>query len=218
MMQVLGTKRVLVLIILIAVNAALAAATYLYAKPGRVDTERQLNMTRAQITQKRNEADKLRNEFEQIQAQKGDFEHLQAAGYISDQNRLVARRRITDIQEYSRVLKAGYNINSATIEEGKEVKDIGYVVLNSPISVDIEAMDDRDFYAFIYWMQNAFPGHISVTDLTIDRVLDINEATLRAIGAGTQVSLIKGNVDFTWRTMVPEAQIKAASNAEGGGF
>lgn len=211
MIQVLGAKRILLLIIFLSANAALAATTYLYVMPKRDQLQRELNTTRSQITQKRTDAEKLRNEFQEIQQQKAYFQSMQAAGLTSDQNRLVARRRIAEIQNYSRVLKASYNINSATVEEGAAAREIGHVILNSPIRVDIEAMDDSDFYAFLYWMENAFPGHTAVSKMKIERVLDVNEATLRAIGSGTPVVLIKGNIDFVWRTMVPEEQIRTSN-------
>lgn len=218
MIQILGVRRILFLILLVSANAALAATTYLYVMPEKDQVVRQLNMTRSQISEKRTEADRLRTEFAQIQQQKARFEAMQAAGLTSDQNRLVARRRIMDIQNYSRVLKASYNINSASVEQSEAARQIGHVILNSPIRVEIDAMDDKDFYSFIHLMENAFPGHTAIKNIKIERVLDVNEATLRAVGSGMPVVLIKGNVDFIWRTMVPEAQIQTGQNFGSEGF
>ncbi len=218
MFQVIGVKRILMLIILIAANAALAAVTYLYVMPEKQGVEQQLNMTRAQISQKRGESERLRTEFQQIQEQKANFENMRAAGIISNQNRLAARRRIMDIQEYSRVLKASYDIGSAEVEQTKAATDIRHVILNSPVGVDIEAIDDRDIFSFIYWMENAFPGHVAVTSLKIERVLDVNDATLRAIGSGTPVVLVRGAIDFVWRTMAPEEEVRAAQEFGSEGF
>lgn len=218
MMQVLGIKRILMLVVLVAANAALAAATYLYVVPENNRLESELRSVRSQISTKRAEADRLRNEFEQIQEQKAYFEGLETAGFMSDQNRLVARRRIMNIQQYTKVLRAGYDISSADVVNNKIADEIGYVVLSSPISVDVEALDDVDFYNFIYWMENAFPGHVSVGSVNMERALDLNEATLRAIGSGTPTALIKGKVNFVWRTMVPEDEVRVSDGFGSEGF
>ncbi len=218
MIQVLGIKRILILIVLLAANIALGAATYMYVFPENEGLERQLRSTRAQIAAKRAESDRLRNDFQQIQQQKERFEDLQAAGFMSDQNRLVARRRILSIQEYTKVLRASYNISSANVVGHKATDGMGYVILSTPIRIGVEAIDDLDFYSFIYWMENAFPGHMSIQSVTLERVLDVNEATLRQIGSGISTTLIRGNLDFVWRTMVPEGDVRTLDEFGSGDF
>lgn len=209
MIQILGVKRILVLIILLAANISLAAVVYLYLVPESDNMTRQLQETRAKIASERAETDRLRTEFQAIQEQKNRFETLQAAGFMSDQNRLVARRRIMDIQKYTKVLRAGYDISSANVVRDKAVEGIGYVILSTPVSVEIEALDDLDVYNFIYWMENAFPGHTSVQQISMARVLDVNEAVIRQIGSGVPTTLVKGTVDFLWQTIVPESSVQS---------
>jgi hypothetical protein len=73
--------------------------------------------------------------------------------------------------------------------------------------VTIDALDDIDVYSFIYWMENAFPGHAAVTSLTLERKIDIDEVTLRQIGNGVPTVLVSANVAFDWSTMVPRANL-----------
>lgn len=218
MIQSLGIKRILVLIVLVAANAALAAGAYLYVVPEQEQVARQLKMTVSEIASKKSEVNRLRNEFDEIQKQKEFYGRLQDAGFMSNQNRLVARRRITEIQKYSKVLKVGYDISPADVEYRKETGDVNYVVLSSPIKAEIEALDDIDIYAFIFWMENAFPGHVAATKLELTRTLDINDATLRAIGSGSFPTMVKGSVGFRWRTIVPEAEVKATDRFSSEGF
>lgn len=218
MIQVLGFKRVMVLIVLVAINAAVGAATYLYAYPQKQSLERELNITRGQISDKRSQADRLRSDFNLIQQQKTYFENLKDAGFLSDQNRIVARRRIQDIQRYSKVIRANYGISAAKIEKNQFATDMDYAVLDSPIKIDVEALDDLDVYNFIFWMENAFPGHVSMRNFELERVLDINEATLRAIGAGQTTVLLKGTINFAWRTMVPKSEVSSSGDFGSEGF
>ena len=218
MIQIIGIKRILLLIILVAFNAGLGAAAYLYVLPENQKLEGMLNATRNQVTVKRDEATKLREDFKQIEEQKERFESLQAAGFMSDQNRLVARRRIISIQQYSKVLSASYDIKSAEVVDNNAAESIAHAVLDSPVVVKIEAIDDVDFYNFIYWMENAFPGHISVDKVRMTRAYDVNDNTLRSIGTGNPLGLIKGDVEFSWRTIVPEANVRIVDDINSQGF
>jgi len=217
MLQVLGIKRVLILVALVSLNAAMASANYLYMIPQNTILERDLRAVKSEISGKRMESERLRTEFMQIQEQKTYFEAIRDSGFMSVQNRLVARRRIMDIQQYTNVLRATYSIDSAQVINNEDIKNVKHVLLRSPITVEIDALDDLDFYNFIYWMENAFSGHISATNIKIRRLLDINEASLRAIGSGAPTALISGRVDFIWQTMVPESDIQFSEEFGSGG-
>ena len=218
MIQIVGLRKVIILVLLVAANTALAAVTYLYVQPESGKLDRQLRSIKSQVAQKREDTDRLRNEFEEVQEKKVYFESLQASGFLSDQNRLDARRRIMDIQQFTKVLRAGYNINSASILRNKTTDEIGYVVLSSAIDVEVEALDDIDFYNFMYLMENAFPGHIAVTSVRLQRATDLSEVSLRQIGSGLSMTLVKGNVKFIWRTIVPEADVQPSGEFGARGF
>lgn len=205
--QILGIKRVVILLVLLGINGVLAGVTYLYVMPHNEELTQQLQTLTSSVSAKRNDTAKLQGEYEVIQKQKANFEDLRTAGFFSNQNRAVARQRIADIQKFSNVLSAKYDITAANIEKNPLAADSGDVVLSSPVSIKVDALDDVDFYNFIYWVENAFPGLVSVKSLKVTRTTDVNETTLRAIGSGLPVTLINGEVSFEWRTMVPAADV-----------
>lgn len=192
----------MILLFLLAVNAALAAALYLYVQPQSQSVARELGATRSQVSTMRADASALRDDIEQIEEKKTYFNNLQAVGFMSDQNRLVARRRIMDIQQYSKVLKATYDISSAEVLANNNLTNSNQVVLSSKLGVNIDAMDDIDFYSFIYWLRNTFPGHVSIDSLTLERVADVNDVTVRQIGSGVPMTMVKGGLQAKWRTIV----------------
>jgi len=214
MFQILGLKRIAILLVLVAINGLLAAVTYLYLIPHNEELARQLDTLNANVSTKRNDTARLEGEFQVIQKQKANFEDLQTAGFFSNQNRAVARQRITDIQKFTNVLSAKYDITAASVEKNPLAADSGDVVLNSPVDIKVDALDDVDFYNFIYWIENAFPGLVSVKTVKVSRITDVNETTLRGIGSGIPVTLVNGEVLFEWRTMVPakDVTISAANN------
>lgn len=212
MIKVLGIKRVIVLGALCAAAGVLASVNYLYATPERIKVEAQLRSTKAQLHEKTTEADRLNSEFDQINEQKDFYESLQRAGFFSDQNRLVAKRRITDVQERTGLLQAKYDINTGEIIEEEAATDAGYVILSSPITMDLEAMDDIDIYSFIFWFENTMPGHLTINKLNMTRRTELTEASLRQIGSGVPTTLMAANLDFVWRTMVPANTVRKSDD------
>lgn len=206
-LQILGIKRILILAVLIGINALVGAATYLYFMPHNDDLAGQLATLTSQVTAKRADTNRLQNEFQTIQQQKVYFGNLQAGGFFSNQNRAVARQRINDIQQFTNILSAKYDITAAQVEKSPPADDAGYVVLDSPMKIDVEAIDDIDVYNFLFWVENAFPGQVSTKSIDISRPTDVNETTLRELGSGVPVTLIKASIGFEWRTMVPASQV-----------
>ncbi len=210
--QILGIKRIVILLVLAGINGLLGAVTYLYVMPHNDDLTRQLATITSNVTSKRKDTGKLVGEYNIIQKQKANFEDLRSAGFFSNQNRAVARQRIADIQKFTNVLSAKYEITAAKIDKNPLATDSGDVVLNSPVNIKVDALDDVDFYNFVYWVENGFPGIVSVTSVKVSRATDVNETTLRAIGSGIPVTLISAEVAFEWRTMVPAKDVTITSS------
>lgn len=207
MIQILGFRRVITLAILIAANLALAGALYSLVLPQKDKTERELRSTRSAVNARRDEVATLKNEYEQIQEQKNLFENLQQAGFFTVQDRINARKTIEQIQKESKVLAARYDIQAIQVQESPLAAEADHVLLHSPMSFSLDALDDIDVYSFMYWAQNAFPGQVAINSLTIERRMDVDEITLKQIGTGTPVVLVSATVNFSWNTMVPRAQL-----------
>lgn len=208
MIQTIGIKRIIIIAVLIAVAGGMGAGNYLYLVPKNQKLERELRTIRGQISTKRAETQRLAEEFAQIQEQKNYFTNLESAGFFSNQNRVIASRRIEDIQGFTKVLATRYDIKPATVEQNKLAEEAGHVVLDSRISLSVDAIDDIDIYTFIFLLENSLPGHVSVRSVRVDRMAEINEAVLRSIGLGQPTIMVKGTVEFDWRTMVPRAQVE----------
>lgn len=207
MIQVLGVKRVFTLVALVVVIAVLAGALYGVVIPQKEATERELRTTKAAVSARRAEIDVMQNEYQQIQEQKNLFGDLEKAQFFSTQDRVEARRVIEEIQAMSRVLSAKYAIGAADVRENTNIQTADHVILHSPVSMTVDALDDVDIFNFIYWMENAFPGHVAVTNMTLERKIDIDEVTLRQIGNGVPAVLVSASIGFDWSTMVPRQNL-----------
>lgn len=203
MIKVLGIKRVLTLAILFGINVVLAAMLYFVVMPGKDSTETELRNTRAAVQSRRAEVTRLQTEYQQIQQEKSLFGDLENSGFFGSQDRLEARKTMESIQTASHVLSAKYNINAVEPKENSAAAISDHIILQSPVSVQIDALDDVDVYNFLYWVENGFPGQALITDITLERKQDIDENVLKQIGNGSPAVLMTASVKFAWNTFVP---------------
>ncbi len=207
MLETLGIKRLAILGVLAALVGVLAAAYYLYIVPEQESTERELRRLESKVSAKRSDISQLQVELDKLVEQKDTFEELKDKGYFSEQNRIVARNRIEEIQDLSAVLSVRYRIEPAKIETNELIEKAGHVILSSPFEIDIDALDDTDIYRFFYLLQTSFPGHASFEQIELERATEVNDASLRRILTGEPVPLVRGKIRFTWRTFLPEESV-----------
>ena len=215
MINLIGTKRLVIIVILILVASLLGALNYLYALPQQTQLEQQERTLRSQLSSKRQETQNLANDFAQIQEQSVRFSNLEEAGFFNEQSRIVASNRIEKVQSFTRILAARYNIQPATVIRNNDLEAANHAVLDSLITVELDAIDDLDIYNFFYWFERALPGQVSITNLEIKKDKEITESRLRSIGSGQPVVMVTGQADFHWRTMVPNEDLL---NSDGGVF
>lgn len=205
MIQILGLKRIVTLAVLFALNVVLGVALYYFITPEKTRVENELRRVTGEVATRRTETEKLRTEYQLIQEQKSKFVELQKAGFFNVQDRVEARKMIEAIQANSHVLAAKYSLMPAEVVENKFAAEADHVVLRSPISFSIEALDDIDVYSFVYWLENSLPGHVSIENISIERAQEVDEVTLRKIGSGVPTVMVTAKIDMSWRTVVPRA-------------
>lgn len=203
MIGILGPKRLLVLIVLVSVNALLALAVYTHLIPEQIAAERKLGAARGQASSTQNDIDNLMIEFEQLEQQQAEFDALKGDNFISNQDRREAERILQGIQTESGVVSAVANIRVASVDKNETAAKADHVVLESPVEITIEALDDVDLYRYYDMLMQRFPGHIAVKKIFVNRELDLSNPVLRAIGSGEKIALVKAKFEMTWKTMLP---------------
>lgn len=219
MIEILGIKRVFVLAVLAAAISLMVAGDIYVLEPKSKKLDRDIRVTESQVSSRQTELTKLIVELEELEKQKDSFESLKRVGFFNEQNRVIARERFEKMQRASGVLSAKYTIAPAIIEKdgspqqnsGVGLEEDKYVVLNSPMSVKLEAVDDIDVYSFLYYINYAFPGHTKIKSLKISRTKNITQAILDSIGGGNPEVLIESSFEIDWRTLVDKTHL------EGGG-
>ncbi len=211
MIKILGVKRVLLLVALVAVNALFAAAVYGYMMPEKIKGERNLRALRGQISTVQEDIERFQVEFEQLEEQQARYQALEKDGFFRLQSRRAAQDLFERIQNSSKVVSAAALIKSGKIENHVEAQKAAHKLLVSPVELRIEALSDTEVFRYLYLLEKTFPGHISVNEIDLKRTQNLNAAVLRSIATGINPPLVEANINLVWRTMIPESQVRAIS-------
>lgn len=216
MIKVLGLQRIIILLVLLAINAVLGFAVYMHFTPQQVVKERELRGVRGQASTLQADIDGLLVEFDQLDEQREEFERLKKDGFFDGQSRRKAELIFQKIQERSGVVSAVASVNAGELEDNEEAKKADHQILKSPISIRIEAVNDLDVFRYLYLINEFFPGHVAVKNIKITREADVSGTVLRAIASGKNPPLVIADLELIWRTMIPAEE--DANNSQGGRY
>ncbi len=177
---------------------------------------RQMQGQEAQLSTMRQNMADLKDSMIRFEEQKEDFRVLLGKGFFDVQDRVAVDARVKIMQRQSGLINARYSIPPLQVESNEKAEEAGYKVIITNLDFTLEALDDADVYSFISLLNYGFPGHVSIRNVEIERDGELNYPTLRKIGSGGRVSLIKATVKTEWRTMVPDSLV--GSLTSGGPF
>lgn len=221
MINILGFKRVMILLVLFAINVMLGAVVYMYLQPEIEKTTRTLASEKASENEVRNDLADIELEFAQLETQRGEFEILRQRGFFSNQSRRQAEAIFLEAKLQSEISEAIVSVKPGKVVEDEIAAKADHVLLESEIEIDFKAIDDIDVLAYISYLEKYFPGHLSITMLSITRKANISDTILRAIASGASPGLVEGKLVMIWRTMVSRADYlsgDATAEQNEGGF
>lgn len=207
MIEVIGLRRLVILVTLVLANLALAALTYLYVLPESADAEKRLKRVERSVRSARGDLSRMQVEFEILEKQQDRFDALKQAGYFSTQVRSDAKELFSDIRKEASVVSAVASVKPGVTSDSFGVSKVKYKILTSMISVKIQAFDDADVYRYVDLLQRRFPGDVTVDSVTVKRARDVNSVVLRAIASGSSPALVSASVTASWSTLIPENQV-----------
>ena len=120
MINIIGVKRVVVLVILASFNVTLAAVVYMYATPEYQTVMRQLRGQRSQLSSLQNDVEQMQIEFDQLDHQQERFDEIKEKGFFSAQDRADAKDIFSLIQKKSRIISAHVSVKPGYVEENDE--------------------------------------------------------------------------------------------------
>jgi hypothetical protein len=207
MIDVIGTKRLSIILLLVALNVLMAVAGYLYLIPQEEDSVKRLRAVKSEVSAIQSNISTIQREFEELGVQQADFEKLKQTGFFNAQTRNEAKILFQTVQDESGVISALVTIKPGAVEENLEAQKAKHKILSSAIEVDIQAMDDTSIYKYISLIQQNFIGNLSIDVLEIRRMEEVTPLVLSEIAEGRDKAMVTAKLVFNWRTMIPETQV-----------
>ncbi len=203
MISVLGKRRVIVMAMLLLTLGGLGALQYLYMIPFLEDTDRKQRNISRQVSSVQNDITKLEVEFQQLEAQRDQYDILVQEGFFTDQNRRDATRALERIQSESGVISAVANVQPGEKLQHEAAREADHEILQSKVEIEIEALSDLSVFRYIHLLQDAFDGYLSFDSVVISRESNISSSILRGIASGQNPVLVTATLSLTWTTMLP---------------
>lgn len=219
MIQALGFKRVATLAAFAGLLILIYALNAFFLKSQTEKSFRDLNAVRGEIGTLRAELEKLQSDYALYEKEKATYEKITRMGFFQPQDRVTARQRLDTIQRMSKIISARYEIKAATasaivrpgdltnpVQPQEGVIDAAaadFVMIESPMTVTLSAIDDVDIYRFMYYMNYGFPGHITMNKISMQKTGQVTPDVLKSIGTGAPPPLVSASVEMTWRSMIP---------------
>ncbi|MDF3023894.1 MAG: hypothetical protein K0R10_1255 [Alphaproteobacteria bacterium] len=204
-MKLIGIKRVILLAILSGINAAIAAAYFLWISPMLTDSQNALSAMSGEISTLQGKIQNTKTELAQFKDNLPKYKTLETRGFMSAQDRFQISRDLDAVRKSAGLAGFNFNINDLQVVESPEASAAKLRVLNSRISVDqVSSLIDVNLYDFVDRMTKEFPAHVRLQQLTVRRKEPLNNAAFVRISLRDPINLVLASAIFDWITIVPE--------------
>lgn len=211
MINLLGPKIVLVIILATLVFGMSGAASYYYMIPQMETAKSDEMRLRGQISTKRDEIRQLKIEYVALKDQILKFNLLKKKGFFNAQDRVTARDTISQLTAQAKLLRADLNLSPAQqITDNKNASDAGYVLISGPMSIKIGSLNDINIFKYMVALQNVFPGYLEFKSFSFTRQGGESQNMLQGLMDGNPEPLIEGELQFTWWSMASPLQMEAS--------
>lgn len=203
---IIGKGRFVKIIVLFALCLSLVAGIYYYMMPVQKETLKSIESVKRDNMRLQSEIAQMPLLLEQYKNAEKRYENLLEKDFISDQDRIMARRLIDGLREMSNLLTVQYDITPINFEEDSRTSLLSHQVGRSRINMTFEASIDLEAYAFVQLMEKYFQGALLLKSLNLTKANEVNEGNLIRIGKGEPVPFIKGSAVFDWYTMIKKEE------------
>lgn len=203
MLQILGLKKTLTLLILFVISALAFSYKFFYLTPLVQGVEDKASFNQSEVFESGRKIADLVDNHDRFVAQKAQYDFIKGTNFFNVQDRLDVRKYIAETIRSSKVVSAKYNIGALKVESNGYAQDVDHKLLKTVITFDVGAIDDADIYNFVLLLNHGFPGVLTIEEISIARTKELTQPILKQIGTGEPVALVDSKIETVWWTMVP---------------
>ncbi len=206
MMKLIGARRMILLIALIAINAAIICAYLFMVEPMRQDAELQRDAARSEAESLQMKIQSVQQEVASTRENLPKYEALKTKGFFLDQDRFRLSRDLGDVRAAAGLKGFSYNIVTIQKIPNAEAEAGQMSLINSKVTVNnISMLVDTELYGFFDVLEAKFPAHVRINSFKIARAVVLTEDVLRSLSQPNAPPVVSAEVVFSWNTLVPIA-------------
>ena len=146
MIQNIPFKKLVLLALLAVIAVGSFVGTRWYMTPQIATLERNLSQSTSQISSLKDDIQEIEEELALFEERKNDYDQLEAAGFFTGQGRTIIEDALAESQRVSGILGGGFQISAPVCYLNKELVDSKYVIIGSPMVLNVNSFDDLKIY------------------------------------------------------------------------
>ena len=202
-MPISGVRKFGAVGLLVAINAGLVGLWLGYLDPQVSELGLRSRSLRTTADGIRNAHGASADEFERMKKSRNRYNDLLDRGFVSPQDRLGAAKLLEELRETHGLSLIRYEISPEKLIDDRTLRDTGYWVVSTRITVFMQAMFDTNVIDFTQGVVERFPGQVRVLSLTLQQLARPTAETLEALRNGDVVDFAAGELVFEWNTLRP---------------
>ncbi|MBU6475588.1 MAG: hypothetical protein KGL10_01000 [Alphaproteobacteria bacterium] len=216
MIKLIGLKRIVVLVFLVALNL-MALGVYLFSVGPMLDgVQSQKDALSGAISGLHGRIAGVKADTAYMQENISKYTALQAEGFFLPENRFTVKDAMEKLRVAAGISNFAYSVGNVKDIPNKDAGAVHYKLIDSAIGVDhIVSPLDANIYLLVQDIDRSFPAFVRLQSMQIHRSRPVDAQSLKAIANGQPVSFVDATLAFEWIAMVPD---KPASPAAAGGF
>ncbi len=202
-MLISGIRKFAVIGLLAAINAALVWLWLGYLDPQVSELGLRAKSLRTMAANIRNAHSVKAKEFERMKQSRSRYDSLLDRGFVSPQDRLGAAKLLEKLRETHGLSSIQYAIAPEKLIDDQTLRNSGYWVVSTRITVSMQAMFDANIIDFTQAVVERFPGQVRLLSLTLQQLARPTDANLEALRNGDVVDFAASELLFEWNTLRP---------------
>lgn len=151
----------------------------------------------------------------------GDYEKINASGFVGEQDRLRARRKIQEVRILSEIPSLTYKMEKETTKPHALANKAKYLLRQSPVNIELVAYSDIDVWNFVEKLEAEYPGQLVLNNIEVkmsegESAADVDEK--KDSVAVFQEPRLKASMTFSWNTVVEDDGSERPSGDDMGGL
>lgn len=212
--DLIGKQRFIVLAVMLAIAVS---ATFMWQQvllPASEEIERENKTIESDRARLQSELIELPVRYKTLKENEARYDELIQSSFISTQDRISARARMSSIREAAGLRDMTYSISPIEKMTTQSAQGLDGELVRSKISVTMKGLSDIEMREFVDVMREDFGGLILLRSAEFKLEKPITPENLKKLVSGENIEFVSGKVSLEWYSILP-ALVNPAQDSGG---